>query len=726
MAFNFNGNTPKNILYNGLNVAKLIYNNVVVWAKRIISGIPPLTLNNSLGEDLINYKVYGNSIQDGTPTTSDPIEIKSVGDYASPSGLPDGYEELEYIESTGTQYIDTGVVPTATSKASITFWSNKDAGTSYQVLISSLQSANNNNTRFNLAIGQTNTPYFSLGSENGTSNFYIEVPNNTYVNQKLTYSIDAKTKIGTCEEYNATSTVNYTPPQANIKLLVYSYYNYSATDGLASGKLYKYEYSDGIYSQNLIPCKSTTTVTNVDGISCPSGTIGLYDLVNNEFYTNKGTGTFVAGPSAMKYKIPITVNGKNIINKNDFEKGTINAQGANQSNDNQTRAKNLIKVDSNTTYSVSANTAGIYRIHYYKNDLSYIGSELISTDNSFTTANNCGYIRFNKGTSLENMMNIEFQIEKGSTVTSYEPYYAPTTTNIYLDEPIRKLGNADLVKLPDGYTQLEYIESTGEQYIDTGYILNQDSAIELDATIVGENRKAVCGSRSSATSNNFSIFMGDRGSGNQIGADFYNYNDNRFYYTFTENERIKIYVSKEKVLFNSTQYNISSYSDFETPGNCYVFSYYNKLDSYFNTSMKCYGFKIWQGGTLKRNFIPCKCTATVTNVDGTPCPSGTIGLYDLVNNEFYTNKGTGIFTAGNEIYADYIDYETQKVYRNVIVNDDSGEQTIENSYSGTTDTTGTSVELPTISTNEGTNIIEIDTEITPSNIEVKYYAKGVV
>ena len=32
--------------------------------------------------------------------------------------------------------------------------------------------------------------------------------------------------------------------------------------------------------------------------------------------------------------------------------------------------------------------------------------------------------------------------------------------------------------LPSGYTQVEYIESTGTQYIDTGYIPNNNSEIE--------------------------------------------------------------------------------------------------------------------------------------------------------------------------------------------------------------------------------------------------------
>ena len=74
-------------------------------------------------------------------------------------------------------------------------------------------------------------------------------------------------------------------------------------------------------------------------------------------------------------------------------------------------------------------------------------------------------------------------------------------------------------------------------------------------------------------------------------------------------------------------------------------------------------------------------------------------------------------------YADYIDYETQKVYRNVIVNDDSGEQTIENSYSGTTDTIGTSVTLPNIPSLVGTTTYDVDTKVKPSNMYIKYKGK---
>ena len=45
-----------------------------------ISGQLPLALNSSAGVKLDNYKIYGNSIQNGTPSPVTPIEIQSVGE----------------------------------------------------------------------------------------------------------------------------------------------------------------------------------------------------------------------------------------------------------------------------------------------------------------------------------------------------------------------------------------------------------------------------------------------------------------------------------------------------------------------------------------------------------------------------------------------------------------------------------------------------------------------
>lgn len=73
----------KNILDNKIidkiedELGNIIYES---WKDILASGVPPLTLVNCKGVDLMDYKLFGNSEQDGTPTTDTPIEIESVGD----------------------------------------------------------------------------------------------------------------------------------------------------------------------------------------------------------------------------------------------------------------------------------------------------------------------------------------------------------------------------------------------------------------------------------------------------------------------------------------------------------------------------------------------------------------------------------------------------------------------------------------------------------------------
>ena len=70
--------------------------------------------------------------------------------------------------------------------------------------------------------------------------------------------------------------------------------------------------------------------------------------------------------------------------------------------------------------------------------------------------------------------------------------------------------------------------------------------------------------------------------------------------------------------------------------------------SYLFTS-RIYFLKIYDNEKLTKNFIPCYSTTTVTDVNGLECPKDTIGLYDIVNGQFYTNQGSGAFLKGNDV-----------------------------------------------------------------------------
>jgi hypothetical protein len=61
-------------------------------------------------------------------------------------------------------------------------------------------------------------------------------------------------------------------------------------------------------------------------------------------------------------------------------------------------------------------------------------------------------------------------------------------------------------------------------------------------------------------------------------------------------------------------------------------------------AIRLYSCKIYDNGTLVRDYIPCKLQ------------DGSIGLYDKLNNKFYANKGTGEFIAGPQAKWKQLEY----------------------------------------------------------------------
>ncbi len=77
-----------------------------------VAGSSPLTLSNPSGDDLIEYSITGNIVQNGTPTPENPIEIQGVGElvtegeYSGKYKIPVTITNGEQNESTDI-YLDT-------------------------------------------------------------------------------------------------------------------------------------------------------------------------------------------------------------------------------------------------------------------------------------------------------------------------------------------------------------------------------------------------------------------------------------------------------------------------------------------------------------------------------------------------------------------------------------------------------------------------------------------
>ena len=81
-------NEIRNIVNNKIVEKIEDINGLVIYEafkELIASGVPPLKIYSS-GADLIDYKMYGNSVQNGTPTPTTPVEFGCLGVYDATTG----------------------------------------------------------------------------------------------------------------------------------------------------------------------------------------------------------------------------------------------------------------------------------------------------------------------------------------------------------------------------------------------------------------------------------------------------------------------------------------------------------------------------------------------------------------------------------------------------------------------------------------------------------------
>ena len=193
---------------------------------------------------------------------------------------------------------------------------------------------------------------------------------------------------------------------------------------------------------------------------------------------------------------------------------------------------------------------------------------------------------------------------------------------------------AEAVALPEGYTQVEYLQSSGTQYIDTGFKPDQNTMIEADIAYLGTAGDNIAGVRNSSSDaiNRFGLIT--FGSAKKIGAFF---RDSSIQAITLDNKKHKYNLSKNGLYVDSILYGSSNSGSFACSYNYILFGFNNGSNGIVYTESRVYACKIYNSGTLVRNLIPAKNS------------SGVIGLYDIANSTFYTNAGSGTFTAGADI-----------------------------------------------------------------------------
>ena len=190
------------------------------------------------------------------------------------------------------------------------------------------------------------------------------------------------------------------------------------------------------------------------------------------------------------------------------------------------------------------------------------------------------------------------------------------------------------MSLPSGYKRLEYIQSSGTQRIDTGFKPNNNSRVITDAEILSSNT-GTDHHIGSVYSNSQYWTMRLKSDKSGYAARYDGRNLTNVAHTGNVFARHVFDQNKNVVQIDTAAATTFTAATWNATANLPLFCYSGNGTSFTGyISMKLYSCRIYDNGTLIRDYIPCQTAG------------GEIGLWDDVNSVFYDNAGTGTFTAG--------------------------------------------------------------------------------
>lgn len=573
---------------------------------------------------------------------------------------------LEYLESDGNQYIDTGVIITSSNYRKEITLSNVSAGAGslspYAVMGSQT-----------VAGGGARNPYLALNTQNklavgyattagGTSSYTFDNPTSatafvlerqantfTFTNGTTTYNTD----------YTGDKDVSgYTEW---IFALNIDYSKYSA-----SVKVYSYRlYIDDVLVRDLRPCLHPTTRRPA-----------MYDMVEKKYYYNQGTGEFKYEETFIKLDY-IESDGNQYIDTGyladakttefDFEFMQLNGTysyagliGSRQVTPGITHTYNFFLVNNGVQVrydwgwttnqvqlalepnqkhklSVKLNSTASY-CYVYMDDVeaknAYVVNATRTTMPMFVgNFNNGGAPYLTYGGAPMRIYSLRVTDSK-ILMRDYMPVrmndgqfglYDFITGKFY-----RNAGTGAF-KGYIGDMQLgEYLQSTHTQYIDTEYHANQDTKISMvfqEDNSVGSGfafwgaRSAISGFQDSC------IFWG---AASNYWRDQYDGQD----FTSTlqkETNKHSLVKDKNVTYFDGNLFRTHNYTPFTGRYTVFLYAVHEAGAPMYHAQAKIYSYKCWDNGTPICDMIPAKLA------------DGRIGMWDFVRGKLFENQGTGEF-----------------------------------------------------------------------------------
>ena len=203
-------------------------------------------------------------------------------------------------------------------------------------------------------------------------------------------------------------------------------------------------------------------------------------------------------------------------------------------------------------------------------------------------------------------------------------------------------------ELPSGYKKLEYIENTSQAYIDTGVdgghfnkVYHKFILTEITGTWIN-----IWGTRNGSTAQGRALYI-------NVDKKCFGVNHN------SVNVISTIPCSTDtlyQVTYNNGIFRINNQTlvydaaTFSNTKNCRLFQLNDAttpLDDIVSRKfarMKCYSFKMWQDGTLVRDFVPARQLS-----------DDKVGMYDKVEGKFYASAHDGYEFKGSDEYIKLVD-----------------------------------------------------------------------